>query len=156
MRLYFLRHAEASYEAPSDHERPLTDRGRDRTKTAARVLAKLDIKPAHIYASPRVRAADTARIVGEALKIEVELREEVNFDFDVAAVKKLVQGLSERDEIMFVGHNPTMSEVVRALTGASVSLKKGGLARVDVLSPDSLQGELVWLIAPVVFDALDA
>ncbi|RMG82832.1 MAG: phosphohistidine phosphatase SixA, partial [Chloroflexi bacterium] len=42
------------------------------------------------------------------------------------------------------------------LTGANVSLKKGGLARVDVFSP-SLEGcELVWLITPKIFDALEA
>ncbi|MCE2470769.1 MAG: nitroreductase family protein [Anaerolineae bacterium] len=33
-------------------------------------------------------------------------------------------------------------------------MKKGGLARVDVYDGAATQGELVWLIAPKVFDAL--
>ncbi len=156
MRLYFLRHAEASYDAATDHDRPLTQRGIERTRTAAKVMQKLDVNPVHIYSSPRVRAVETAQIVAEALGKTVEVRDGVNFSFNVNAVRALIDGLTERQDVMFVGHNPSMSEVVSELTGANVSLKKGGLARVDVFSP-SLEGcELVWLITPKIFDALEA
>ncbi len=156
MRLYFLRHAEASYDAATDHDRPLTQRGIERIRTAAKVMQKLDVNPVHIYSSPRVRAVETAQIVAEALGKTVEVRDGVNFSFNVNAVRALIDGLTERQDVMFVGHNPSMSEVVSELTGANVSLKKGGLARVDVFSP-SLEGcELVWLITPKIFDALEA
>jgi phosphohistidine phosphatase len=155
MKLYFLRHAEASYDAPTDHDRPLTPHGIERTEVAARVMHKLGIAPQHIFSSPRLRAEQTAEIVAKALGEEVEINEEVNFNFSVESVITLLGGLGDdADEVMFVGHNPSMSEVVSLLTGAELSLKKGGLARVDVSSAASLDGELVWLIAPKLFDIL--
>ena len=55
---------------------------------------------------------------------------------------------------MFVGHNPDMSLLVTELTGVDASMKKGGLARIDTVGGSADEGELVWLIAPKVFDAL--
>jgi hypothetical protein len=50
-----------------------------------------------------------------------------------------------------------MSLVVGELTGGNVLMKKGGMARVDVVTAMSpLRGQLAWLIAPKVFDALGA
>ena len=157
MILYFMRHAEAEAHAASDHVRVLTKRGIARTETAARVLKNMSIQPKHIYASPRVRATQTAEIVAGALGVMVEVREEVNFDFSREKVEQMITGLNPEDEVMFVGHEPTMSEVVGALTGGLITMKKGGLARVDVVSLGTpLRGRLVWLIAPKVFDAVDA
>jgi phosphohistidine phosphatase len=51
---------------------------------------------------------------------------------------------------MLVGHEPDFSETIRALIGGGrVVCKKGGLARVDLLSDAAtLSGQLVWLIPP--------
>ncbi len=156
MILYFLRHAEAETHAATDHDRPLTKRGIARMETAARVLKRLGIRPSYIYASPRVRAHHTAEIVSVALNVPVEVREEINFDFSREKVEQMITELNSEDQVLFVGHEPTLSEVVGALTGGLVEMKKGGLARVDVVAPTSpLRGRLVWLIAPKVFDALD-
>lgn len=154
MRLYFLRHAEAVDIADSDHARQLTERGIKRTKTAAKVMKKLDIAPNYIFASPRIRAKHTAEIVGETLGVDVTISEEVNFGFSVTGVKMLTDGMSSDLQVMFVGHNPSMSEVVNRMSGATIAMKKGGLARIDLYSPHMDRGELVWLIAPKVFDAL--
>ncbi len=154
MRLYFFRHAEAEYDAATDYDRELTQRGIRRTETAARVMVKLGLAPAYIYSSPRVRAEQTAKIAADALEMEVEITELLDFNFSLEAVYRLIRNLSTEDEVMFVGHNPSMSVVVEELTGVNANLKKGGLARVDIYGPDSGSGELVWLIAPKVFDAL--
>ncbi len=154
MRLYFFRHAEAEYDAATDYDRELTERGTRRTKTAARVMVKLGLTPTYIYSSPRVRAEQTAKIAADALEMEVEITELMDFNFNLEAVSQLIRNLSTEDEVMFVGHNPSMSIVVEELTGVNASLKKGGLARVDIYRPGSGSGELVWLIAPKVFDAL--
>ena len=154
MKLYFLRHAEASYDAPSDHERPLTKRGLERTANAAKVLKRLDVSPDHIYSSPRVRARETAQIVADKLGLDIEIRDEVNFQFNIPLMHALIRRLPENEDVMFVGHNPSMSEVVSELSGADIEMKKGGLARIDLHSLSPLRGELVWLIAPKVFDAL--
>ena len=53
---------------------------------------------------------------------------------------------------MFVGHEPDFSTTITSLVGGRVVMKKGGLARVDIISDQPLLGELVWLIAPKIFD----
>ncbi|MBZ0296648.1 MAG: phosphohistidine phosphatase SixA [Anaerolineae bacterium] len=156
MILYFLRHGEAEDTAADDYQRALTPRGVRRTQAAGRVLAQLKLSPTHIYSSPRQRARQTAEIVAEALGREVEIRDEVNYEFSVSAVEQLISGLDSSAEVMFVGHQPTLSQVIGALTGATVAMKRGGLARVDIpVSASPLRGQLVWLIAPKVFDTLD-
>lgn len=156
MKLYFLRHGEAEEGADMpDHERRLTPRGIERVTHAAAIMRRLDIAPLYIFSSPRVRAWQTADIVAQALGMAVDRRDEVNFSFSVDAVRTLIAGLNADESVMFVGHNPSMSAVVHDLTGAALALKKGGLARVDLHSLNPLRAELVWLIAPKVFDSLD-
>ncbi len=156
MKLYFFRHAEAEPGGViPDHDRSLTARGVERTSHAAGVLARLGIKPSHLYSSPRLRAVQTADILAEALKMRVEVRDELNFDFDIRALEILTAHLGEDDEVLLVGHEPTFSQTVRDLTGGRLEMKKGGVARVDVLTRTPLSGTLVWLIAPRVFDGLD-
>jgi phosphohistidine phosphatase len=93
--------------------------------------------------------------VAEALGVQVEVREEVGYEFNVQAVEALTAGLGDDAEVMFVGHEPSFSETVGELIGgAKVVMKKGGLARIDVFSREPLRGALVWLIAPRVFEML--
>jgi phosphohistidine phosphatase len=154
MKLYFVRHGEAEDLAPTDHSRELTDRGKERVGKSAQVLKRLGISPKVIYSSPRIRAKQTATIIADALGMEITITEDVNFGFDTTAVKPLIKKFSTSDEIMFVGHNPDMSQIVHRMAGASLSMKKGGLARIDVVNHKAKRGDLVWLIAPKVFDAL--
>ncbi len=156
MRLYFVRHGIAEDLVTSDFARALTPRGKRRVADSARVMRRLRIRPARIYSSPRLRSRQTAEIIADALGMQVELAEEVNFGFDLADARSLCDGLKADDEVMFVGHNPDMSLLVGQLTGCDVSMKKGGLARIDTYGVRLEQGELVWLIAPKVFDALQA
>ncbi|MCY4466363.1 MAG: phosphohistidine phosphatase SixA [Chloroflexi bacterium] len=154
MRLYFLRHGIAEDLASSDFARELTARGKRRVETSAAVMQALGIRPQRIYSSPRLRSRQTAEIVAQALGMDVDLAESVNFGFDLAGLRRLSADCGPDAEIMFVGHNPDMSYIVSELTGVTVAMKKGGLARVDANAVEADAGELVWLIAPKVFDAL--
>ena len=154
MRYYFVRHGIAADLASNDFARELTKRGRQRVVTSAKVMKSLDIAPAVIYASPRLRARQTAEIIAAELGMQAVLADEVDFGFDTAAVHALSQGLPPGSDLMFVGHNPDMSLILHQMTGVEAAMKKGGLARVDVLHQSAAHGELVWLIAPKVFDAL--
>ncbi len=154
MRLYIVRHGIAEEFAESDFARELTARGRRRVALSAKVMRRLNLKPARIFSSPRLRARQTAEIISERLGIPVSLADEVNFGFDLSDIHKLTRNLRPDDEAMFVGHNPDMSLLVHELTGVDVSMKKGGLARIDLLGRRARHGELVWLIAPKVFDVL--
>jgi len=156
MRIYLMRHGEAEQILTgSDHDRQLTERGIRRIRLAARVLVRLGIEPAHIYCSPRVRATQTAEIIAKALDKSIEVQDAVNVDFNVEAIRGLTTDLSDRDEVMFVGHNPSMGVVTSALTGARAEFKPGGFARIDVLNPETYEGILSWLIQPKVFNLMD-
>lgn len=155
MKLYFLRHGHAEHTSGvDDFDRQLTPEGRARVETAAQVMAALKLKPAHIYSSPRVRAHQTAEIVAAALNHTVETHEGVNFGFDLKAVEQMTEGLSTDDDVMFVGHEPTLSTVIGQITGGAVNMKPGSLARIDLTAQQPPRGILVWLIAPKVFDTL--
>lgn len=157
MKLYLVRHgkAQAADGSVEDAARQLTPDGRKRLETEAQALARMSIDPLHIFSSPRLRALETAEIIAKALNKQVEVREEVNYDFDVRAIGKLIHGLPPDAEVMFVGHEPTMSDTIHELTGANVVMKVGSLARVDIEgSQTDLYGQLVWLLAPRVFDGL--
>jgi len=156
MRLYFIRHALA--EDPTDQitdaQRKLTDKGSANTQQAARVIKALGLKPDRFYTSPLIRAHQTAEIVGKALDMTPEVREELGPGFSIRAVELLTRDLGEDDEVLFVGHEPSISTTISSLTGGRVLMKRGGLARVDVVSLQPMLGELVWLIAPKVFESL--
>lgn len=154
MRLYFVRHGIAEELATSDFARELTKRGRRRVATSAKVMQRLQIAPSRIFSSPRLRARQTAEIIADELNTPLTLTEAANFGFDLDDLRALTKRLSADDEVIFVGHNPDMSILVSELTGVDVSMKKGGLARVDTIGRTADEGELVWLIAPKVFDAL--
>ena len=154
MRLYFLRHGIAEDLAPSDFERELTERGRRRVAASAEVMRRLELAPSQIFSSPRLRARQTADIVAQALGQTVTLAESVNFGFSLADLRRLTKNLPADAEVMFVGHNPDMSLLLSEIAGLDASMKRGGLARVDVIGNAVAEGELVWLIAPKVFDAL--
>ncbi len=154
MRYYFVRHGIAEDMAASDFDRELTSRGRRRVARSAQVMKRLNLQPARIFSSPRLRARQTAELIGAALDIPVSIVETLDFGFDLSGIERLTRDMHFDDELMFVGHNPDMSEVVHELTGVDLSMKKGGMARVDVLGSNARHGELLWLIAPKVFDAL--
>ncbi|XWX03853.1 phosphohistidine phosphatase SixA [Aggregatilineales bacterium SYSU G02658] len=148
MKLYFMRHGKAAdatlYE--DDFERPLTDKGAKRVRRMSQWLARMGVNPAAIYASPRVRAQQTAVILAEALGKSVITREEVNFDFSLAHVQAMVEGFNLDAELVFVGHNPSMSEVVQQITGANLNMEVGSIACAQVMPHAIHQGELAWYL----------
>ena len=153
MRLYLLRHGKAEIGSGSDAQRQLTPAGVLRMQTAARVMASLNIRPARIYSSPRVRARQTADIVAAALDCKVEVRAALDYGFSAADLPALLTALPADADLLCVGHNPYLPMVIHELCGAFVTMKPGGLARIN-LDSDARKGYLEWLIAPRVFDAL--
>jgi phosphohistidine phosphatase len=134
--LWLLRHGDAADGSP-DAERPLTKKGERQSRAAGRALAALGVKIDACLTSPKVRAADTARIACEELGVEPQLEPKLaGGPFDAEA---LAAGLG--DNVLLVGHDPDFSMAVHAMTGAQVRMKKGGLAGVE-------KGELTTLLRP--------
>jgi len=153
MKIYFLRHGEADWpewDRPDD-ERPLTKKGKKEMRRVAEFLADRNIVPSLILTSPLPRAFQTAEIVAERLDLEVTEEPALAPGFDS---KKLGTILKQHagEDLMLVGHEPSFSGTIAALTGASVKLAKGGVARVDVDGQEQAHGQLIWLIAPKLID----
>ena len=134
--IWLLRHGDAQDGSP-DSERPLTQKGREQSRAAGAALKALGVEIDACLASPKVRAAETARIACESLGVEPELEPKLaGGPFDPEA---LAAGLG--DEVLLVGHDPDFSMAVHSLTGAQVRMKKGGLAGLE-------KGELMVLLRP--------
>lgn len=124
--IYLLRHGDAEEGLGDDAARRLTLKGERQAEAAGRALAALAAKPDACLTSPKVRAADTAKLACEALGLEPEVSEELRGGpFDSAALA------TGRGDALLVGHEPDFSSEVARLTGANVKLRKGGLAIVD-------------------------
>lgn len=126
MTLYLLRHGDAEDGDGDDAARRLTGKGERQAQAAGRALAALGAQPDACLASPKVRAAETARLACEPLGLAPELAEELRGGrFDGPALA------AGRGDVLLVGHEPDFSGEVGRLTGANAKLKKGGLAIVD-------------------------
>lgn len=157
MKLYFVRHGKASSVASSDEMRPLTHTGADDVRRMGRFLDKLGVQPIRIYTSPRLRALQTANIIADSLGVQAHVDDACNFNFNVRHLPELVAGMGEEDEVMFVGHNPSMSDIVKATCGAEVDLSTGAIACVKRFYPlanASSRGTLKWLLTPKTVAAI--
>lgn len=139
--IYLLRHGDAEDGDGDDAGRRLTARGERQAEAAGLALAKLGATIDTCLASPKVRAAETARLACEELGCEPEVAEELRGGgFDSSALS------AGRGDVLLVGHEPDFSNEVARLTGARAKLRKGGLAIVDrnillaLLRPDDLAG----------------
>lgn len=124
--IYLLRHAEAEEGDGDDAARRLTPKGEQQSRVAGRALAAMGAEIDACLTSPKVRAAETARLACEALAVEPETAEELRGGpFDSLA---LAPG---RGDVLLVGHEPDFSSEVARLTGGRVKLRKGGLAIIE-------------------------
>jgi phosphohistidine phosphatase len=117
----------------------LTEKGREQSRVVGAALQALGVEIDACLSSPKVRAAETARLACEQLAGDVEPQLEPKLAGGPIDAAALAAGLG--DDVLLVGHDPDFSTAVHDLTGAQVRMKKGGLAGVD-------RGELVVLLRP--------
>jgi phosphohistidine phosphatase len=142
--LWLLRHGEAEpHGAGPDAERQLTAKGRRQSVAAGRALARLGIQFEAVYASPRVRARDTARLATGELGLDVIVHDPLGGAFQRSEAAELVDGLSGDGRLLLVGHEPDLSRLAYDFTGGRIELKKGGIAAMRVTP-----GELVVVLRP--------
>lgn len=158
LRLLFLRHARAVSRADwyrDDSERPLTERGREDAAHMADFMAKVGIRIEAIVSSPYVRAFDTAEVMARRLNMRDELVSDprVAPGFDLARLEAILDDHPHAQSLMFVGHEPDFSSVLARLVGGRITMKKGGLAYVEIAQASLDGAALVWLVQPSVLGA---
>jgi phosphohistidine phosphatase len=160
MKLVLIRHGPAearetfALTGRDDSERPLIDRGRRRTRRAARGLNRLVPALDVLATSPLVRAAQTAEIVAEVYggpkPVEVAALEPGRRPPELA---EWLAAQDHADTVAVVGHEPGLGEAITwflsGLTVPFVGLKKGGASQLDL--PGEIDGgraSLDWVLAP--------
>jgi len=148
MQLYFLRHGRADRSAWSgnDHDRPLTENGKERMRRQALAIADMGLPIQTILTSPLTRAFQTAEIVAQQLGMEafLETDDRISPGFFLEDLQSILEDRWGMEGLMLVGHEPDFSELISDLTGGEVLVKKGSLIRVDVDYVSALSGILVF------------
>lgn len=156
MILYFLRHGLAGNREDwegDDRARPLTKKGEKRTALSAEMMDAIIPDLDEIITSPLVRARQTAEIVADEMGMKDAMIEDERLapGFNLEKLTEIVKAYPDAEALMLVGHEPDFSETISSLIGGgNIVCKKGGLARVDLINLDPLQGQLVWLLQPKV------
>jgi phosphohistidine phosphatase len=162
MQLYVFRHgiAEPAAVGMPDADRPLSPQGIERTAAAAKGLARFANRPEVILTSPKVRARQSAGILGDVFDLTPTV---VDVLTDAPALD-VIHMLRRRDEqcVLIVGHEPTLSGVIEALCTQKnvlsfIDMKKAACALVDApLHPEDPPGpgQLKWLLPPRALRAL--
>jgi phosphohistidine phosphatase len=143
-QLWLLRHGEAEPHARSDADRRLTERGEEQSRAAGAAFAALDLRFHLVFTSPRVRALDTARLALEAMGGgDPVVHEPLHAGFEAGEAL----AIAADDELtLLVGHNPDLEQIVHDIAGASIELKKGGVAGMRLTGRQN--GELIALLRP--------
>lgn len=154
--VFLLRHAVAApHTSPArDAERPLTPEGRAKMKKAVRGLKKIQPAFSVIFTSPLKRARQTAEIVAQAYAAKAKLKPLPDLA-PGGAPKKVEETLRAQPaggDVLLVGHQPDLGRLLSLLVfnnpDAHFPLKKGGMARVDLIfAAKSPVAELRWLLS---------
>ncbi|HUE86568.1 MAG TPA: phosphohistidine phosphatase SixA [Vicinamibacterales bacterium] len=157
IELFLVRHAIAAERGPNypdDRERPLTDEGITRFKTAVEGLKSLDVKIELVLTSPLVRASHTAELLAASIggKPRIEPLEALAPGGRLTQVLDAVAKFAKRARhIALVGHEPDLGELAARLLRArgTIEFKKGAVCclELDGAMPAG-PGTLRWLIPP--------
>jgi phosphohistidine phosphatase len=117
MRVYLVRHGEARPKE-EDPERGLTEGGRRDVEAVARQVAREALSVGSIWHSGKKRAAETARVLGDALALagaSVAVRTHSGLDPEdpVAPVAEEIRALE--DDVAVVGHLPFLGTLTMRL-----------------------------------------
>lgn len=152
MRLILFRHGIAEERRPDldDAARRLTPVGIERTRLAARGLASLFGGIDRILTSPKLRALETAKLLGEAAGGPVEVCEPLG-EGSLDEVVGVLGGLRDQTPVL-VGHEPMLSMLAQELCagsgGAEIHLKKAGAIVIRIDDFHQAYGVLEALLPP--------
>jgi phosphohistidine phosphatase len=149
MKLFLMQHGEARPEA-EDPARPLTNRGRAEVERVARAAARLDLGIVEVLHSGKLRARQTAEIVGSRLEPRPAIAEMSGLgpnDDPRIAAEAVTAPPGPR---LLVGHLPHLGRLASQLVLGDrekgiVAFRMGGLV---CLSRGEDGWRLAWALTP--------
>ena len=121
-QLVLIRHAktESIYNANSDFERQLEQRGIDDAKQIAQDLLNNDYTPQLIICSNAVRALQTAQTMAETIDYTISHIQQERFIYDGYTTGEFLDFIGKIDNqinsIWIIGHNPDIAMLATKLT----------------------------------------
>ncbi|MBX7241147.1 MAG: histidine phosphatase family protein [Bacteroidia bacterium] len=157
--LVICRHAKADYPSDTaDFDRPLKEKGIKDAEYMGELLSDHNFSPDLIISSPALRAFSTAKIVAEAVKYpikDIQTHPDIYHEGPGSLLDMIEDIPKEVQSVMIFGHNPTLSDFVRAIlkmyhpfdmpTSAMVCIENP-FNNWDFSMPQS--GRLRWMIIP--------
>jgi phosphohistidine phosphatase len=158
MELYIVRHGIAvdreDPKCPADPERYLTEEGIEKSRQVAKGVAEVASIPDLILSSPYVRALQTAEIFAERLEYPKQKIVKSDQLLPGAEPLQLFRELAKDKDLSCVfvfGHAPHLDDLLATSIGTKhhiTSLKKAGVAFVELKRLVPPSGELIWLATP--------
>lgn len=132
-RLFLMRHAQAASGASmEDHDRPLEEQGVITASKVGRLLYMEGDAPDHILCSSAQRTVETAAAVAEGCKFEGETK--TSRKLYMADLHTYIEWIRTTDDahrqLLVIGHNPTIPELIEALTGTAMEMVPATVARL--------------------------
>jgi phosphohistidine phosphatase len=134
MRLVLLRHAKSDWHGSgTDHDRPLTARGRRDALRVAHRLARMGWIPDCVVCSDAARTTETWARMAPAFgqPIEAVVTRQL-YDAGIAALASVLAEVpSDVDTVLAIGHNPGWEVAAGILGGVPVSLTTTNAALLE-------------------------
>ena len=158
--LYLVRHAKSSDADSSlqDFDRPLNDRGFSNAPEMGKRLHKQGIQVDLIVASPSKRTTQTIELIAKEIKYDFE---KIQWDSTIyrCTANALLQSINRVDDainsVMFVGHNPSITQMANFLQTDSTfsEVPTGGVVAIrfqtsDWESVSSKNAQLLFFMRP--------
>ncbi len=145
----------------TEQGRPLTEKGKLRTRQAAKGLLALQLTPTHILSSPLTRARETAAILHALLDKQalMQISSALTPESNPQALLSLLNTFPPDAFLWCIGHEPHLSTTASLLlTGTSCkgfSLKKAGACLIHTgMSARPGTGRLTWWLTAAQLRAL--
>jgi len=158
MQLYVVRHGLAvdreDPKCPPDPQRYLTEEGVEKTREVARGVAALGATPDLFLSSPYVRAMQTAEIFAAVFEYAKQKIRPSDLLLPGAEPSLFFRELArdkQSSSVFCFGHAPHLDDLIATALGSKhhlTSLKKAGVALVELRRVSPPSGQLVWLATP--------
>jgi len=147
VEIIFVRHSNAETIGVSqkDFDRKLTDKGIKKAKKTAKGLKKIFSGDAvEIWTSPAQRAWQTSKIIADSLKCENIKEMDSLWEGDLIKFLHDLKNIDENVKLICVGHQPTLTDWVKSLTGSVVPFKKCSCLSITTDPENPQSGTVNW------------
>jgi len=147
MNLLIMRHCEAvrAGGSVSDHDRPLTERGREDAPRIAEILAENGLTPERIIVSSALRTRETVELLLSVLgQVEVKVVKKLYNASPMTILEVIHTHGGGADPLLIVGHNPGLETTVSNIVGNIVPFPVGAVAQASIIPGEESRVLAIW------------